>query len=92
MPDDIIRRLAAARLHLRARLAAAVSDAPRLLDGVAGAVTPGHLLQAVQDHRATTLMTGPTMYRAMAPLDRSLRPLEPAHLLLGRRAFAGAGI
>ncbi|MBP8225866.1 MAG: hypothetical protein KAX59_06915, partial [Acidovorax sp.] len=25
-------------------------------------------LQAVQDHRATTLMTGPTMYRAMAPL------------------------
>jgi 2-aminobenzoate-CoA ligase len=31
-------------------------------------VTPDVLLQAVQDHRATTLMTGPTMYRAMAPL------------------------
>jgi 2-aminobenzoate-CoA ligase len=31
-------------------------------------VTPDTLLQAVQDHRATTLMTGPTMYRAMAPL------------------------
>jgi 2-aminobenzoate-CoA ligase len=31
-------------------------------------VTPDILLQAVPDHRATTLVTGPTMYRAMAPL------------------------
>jgi 2-aminobenzoate-CoA ligase len=30
--------------------------------------TPDTLLRAVQEHRATTLMTGPTMYRAMAPL------------------------
>jgi 2-aminobenzoate-CoA ligase len=54
--------------------------------------TPPQLLQGIQDHRATTVFTAPTAYRAMAPLARdfdlrSLRACVSAGEALPRATF-----
>ena len=88
-PSRPLHRLAAARLHLRARRRSCCSrcmSAPRPC--CSRRPRPDELLPAIARHRATVCFTAPTAYRAMLAEARRARRLIPAQMRLGRRGAA----
>ena len=61
-------RHAAARLYLRARRPAAVSDARRRRDCAARTAQAAALLEAIEEYARRVCFTAPTFYRAMAAI------------------------